>query len=55
MTKIEFFPTLVLNDSLFELKVTDLPPVPLSFVKVNFGLFFRAFRGMLSNDITPSP
>lgn len=27
-TKTEFFPTLVLNDSLFELKVTDLPPVP---------------------------
>ncbi len=26
--KKEYFPTLVLNDSVFELKVTDLPPLP---------------------------
>ena len=27
-TKSEYFPSLVLNDNLFELKIIDLPPIP---------------------------
>ena len=41
-TKSEFFPSLVLNDSLYELKLIDLPAIP--FFPANTEIEWKEYR-----------